>query len=282
MDEIETARRRPRYNQSVFLVLSKTFDVLFAPLTWALLLFIFAALLRRRPRISGTLFLLALGLLVTFSSDQAADRLMGVAENSAVRTERPDITYDAVIVLAGFIDSRPGRSTGRAQVNQSIDRLLYGWEVVRTGRARYILFSGGPVDPAQGQESEAFLAGRLLVEWGLPLEAIVIESVSRNTRESAVESTRTVRQHGWTNVLLVTSALHMERALGCFHAAGMSPDTRPVDYHGGNGNGSAWLPRSGALDKSTDALREMAGRIIYRTLGYQDVAAPKAATKAGR
>jgi hypothetical protein len=59
----------------------------------------------------------------------------------------------------------------------------------------------------------------------------------------------------------------MQRAAGCFRAEGLAFDTLPVD-HVAHARGVSIAPRAGALDLSTDALRELAGRMVYRARGY--------------
>ena len=59
----------------------------------------------------------------------------------------------------------------------------------------------------------------------------------------------------------------MPRALGCFEQAGLHPDVLPVDYRAGEG-GVGWVPRAGSLAVSSAALRELAGRAVYRMMGY--------------
>jgi hypothetical protein len=41
-----------------------------------------------------------------------------------------------------------------------------------------------------------------------------------------------------------------------------------VDHRAGDGRGQGWLPRAQALSTSTEALRELAGRLVYRVAGY--------------
>ena len=41
-----------------------------------------------------------------------------------------------------------------------------------------------------------------------------------------------------------------------------------MDRNASEGRGYAWLPRAGGLSRSTDALRELAGRLVYRAVGY--------------
>ena len=82
-----------------------------------------------------------------------------------------------------------------------------------------------------------------------------------------MESARIVRERGWTRLVLVTSAAHLPRALGCFHAVGLRPDAFPTDYRS-SGRTRSLAPRAGNLSESADALRELWGRVVYRALGY--------------
>jgi uncharacterized SAM-binding protein YcdF (DUF218 family) len=252
----------------VFLLLSKVFDLLLSPLSWALLLLGAAALLRRRPRLGWAAASAAGAVLLVFSCDPVADGLARALERSAVRTDRPEVTYDAVIVLGGIVEGPPTRATGELQLSGGAERLTRGFDVVRTGHARHLLYSCGLSEPGPGDVAESTLAVRQLEAWGIAPERLVAEDRSRNTRENAVESARIVRERGWTRLLLVTSAAHMERSLGCFRAVGLAPDALPVDFRGGDGRLGSWLPRAGNLSKSTDLLRELAGRVVYRVMGY--------------
>ena len=254
---------------SVFITLSKILDLGLEPLTWALLLLAAALLLRPRGRLAGGLVAAAAAVLVLFSLSATADRLMRFAESSAPRTFRPGARYDAVIVLGGVLEQRPSTLGGEGpEMTSAADRITRALELLRTGQARNVLISGGAMHPQPGEPVEAEELSALLQAWGVPAEQIAVEPRSRNTRENAVESARIVAERGWREVLLVTSAAHMPRALGCFRRAGLSPDALPVDYRSGDGGGERWLPRAMALQKSTEAIRELAGRVVYRVAGY--------------
>jgi hypothetical protein len=58
----------------VFLTLSKLLDWLLAPLSWALLLLLAAAILRGRPRVAGLLAALGVAVLVAFSTEAKKGR----------------------------------------------------------------------------------------------------------------------------------------------------------------------------------------------------------------
>jgi uncharacterized SAM-binding protein YcdF (DUF218 family) len=252
----------------VFLVLSKLLDWLLAPLSWALLLLAGAALARGRPRRAVALAASGAAVLVAFATEPVADRLDRLVEGGARSTFRPDVVYDAVIVLGGVVDGPATRASGEVELDRSVERLLRAWELLRAGRARAVLLSGGVVVPQPGDVPEGDLLAALLARWGIPPAQIVVEARSRNTRENAIESSRVAAARGWRTLLVVTSAAHMPRALGCFRAVGLEPDALPVDRRAGDGQGRAWLPRASSLARSTDALRELAGRLVYRLAGY--------------
>ncbi len=255
----------------MFVELSKTLDLLLSPLTWALgLALAAAALARRRPRAASAAALFSAAVLWLFSAEPVAGFLYRRAEASAAKTYDPRAVYDAVIVLGGGLDPDATEQAGEPELNAAGERFLRGLELLHEGKARNALLSAGTLDRRPGALAEAPVFARELVRLGIAPERVVAEARSRNTRENAVESARIVRERGWNRLVLVTSAFHMERALGCFHAVGLTPDALPVDYRSYDParRSGSWVPRSGALGASTDALRELFGRAVYRVVGY--------------
>jgi len=178
------------------------------------------------------------------------------------------VVYDAVVVLGGMVDAAASRASGETELTEEADRIVRGFELVRVGRARNVLVSAGLVAPRAGDVAEADRLAARLARWGVPPAQIAVESGSRNTRENAIEVGRIAAARGWRTLLVVTSAAHVPRALGCFRAVGLAPDVLPVDFRAGDGAGRGILPRAGALAKSTGALRELFGRLVYRLAGY--------------
>jgi uncharacterized SAM-binding protein YcdF (DUF218 family) len=265
----------------VFFFLSKTLDLLLSPLTWSVALIAFGLASRWRPaglaRPAGPatrpargswLALGGLALLVLFSLEPLANALEGALERSATRSYRPEVAYDAVILLGGLVER--SAAPGQPAYNENVERLLVTYDLLRTHRAANAIVSGGPLDPAAPDLVEARVLAEQLVDWGIAPERIAIEPRSRNTRENAVESERIVRERGWTRLLVVTSAFHMSRALGCFRALGVAVDALPVDYRAYDPTrfSGSWLPRAAYLERSTMVLREWFGHGIYRLQGY--------------
>jgi uncharacterized SAM-binding protein YcdF (DUF218 family) len=258
----------------LFLLLSKTLDLLVAPLSWVLALVAAGALLRRRARLSSLLLAAALLTAVVFSSQPVANQVARYME-AAPGTFQEQETYDALIVLGGLLDPEATKAAGRPQYQGAVERILEAARLLRQGHARFALVSGGLLEPEPGVAAEAEVLRDQLVELGVEEDRIVVEGRSRNTRENAQESARIVRDRGWKRLVLVTSAAHMPRAAGCFRAAGLEVDTYPVDYHLAttpSGPGGL-LPRAGNLSQTTDLIRELVGRWVYRLLGYTKPAA---------
>ena len=98
----------------------------------------------------------------------------------------------------------------------------------------------------------------------------MLETASRNTYENAVNSKRLLGAHGLHKVLLVTSALHMPRALALFRALGIEAAPAPTDFEVvESGMGFiAVVTGCRALEGSTRALKEYFGLGVYWVRGW--------------
>lgn len=252
----------------MFFLLSKILDLAVAPLSWSLALLVLAGLLRRRGRWPLLLGGASAGVLVVFSNGWVAERLSRAAEAGAVTTFRPGVTYDAAIVLGGMIDAGVTRRSGEIELTAAADRVTRALELYRQGRIRHVIVTAGNPGLQDDEPSEAEWLAALLERWGVPADRIVVESRSLNTRDNAVNTARVLAERQLLVNVLVTSAAHMPRALGCFRAVGLEPDALPVDRRTANGVADRWSPRASALAESTDVLRELTGRFVYRVVGY--------------
>jgi uncharacterized SAM-binding protein YcdF (DUF218 family) len=254
----------------LFYLLSKTLDVLLSPLAWALVLGALSVPWRRRGarrwRRRRAFGVAALAVLFVFSSPAVGEALWRSLEEAAVRTYRPDVTYDAVVLLGGVGDEDVWRHRGERALNDNVERLTATSRLLHEGRAHVAILSGGPPGPFD----EARELASYLREWNVPEEQIVLEEQARNTRENAVYAAEIVRARGYRRVLVVTSAFHVPRAADCFRAVGLDVDFLPVDYRAGPPRAALadLLPRARAFETSSAALREILGRLVYRLRGY--------------
>jgi uncharacterized SAM-binding protein YcdF (DUF218 family) len=102
---------------------------------------------------------------------------------------------------------------------------------------------------------------------------VILETNSRTTFENAVDTARIVKPQADEVWLLVTSAAHMPRAVGCFRRAGFSVAAYPVDFatHGESGPAPVGERRLRQLD---DAAEEWIGLLAYRIAGNTNALFP--------
>jgi uncharacterized SAM-binding protein YcdF (DUF218 family) len=252
----------------LFFLLSKTLDVLATPIAWVVLLVLFG-LTRRGARFRRAAPALAVFVLLLFSFEPVSNALFRSLEDPPLRTVQPDLTYDVVILLGGIDNDKVAGTWGERAYNDNNERLLETFDLLRIGKARNAIVSGGVPGADRQEMNEATVLVDQLVAWGISKDRLVVEGQARNTHENATLSAAIVRARGWTRVLVVTSAFHMPRAYGCFRAEGLAVDALPVDFrsYGGAYRGEL-IPRADHLAESTAALREWLGRLVYRLRGY--------------
>ena len=122
-----------------------------------------------------------------------------------------------------------------------------------------VLAGGGPY-----RVSESAVLRELVLQLGVPAASIRTESRSQTTWENA-EQVRALQPALPARIRLVSSAVHLPRALVAFRAAGFEPCAIASDRRylppGGIGY---YLPQSSALRKAEFALHELVGEAVYR------------------
>ncbi|UOQ68082.1 YdcF family protein [Hymenobacter volaticus] len=107
---------------------------------------------------------------------------------------------------------------------------------------------------------------------GVPDSVIIKEDRSRNTRENALFTKQIVAARPELDTLvLVTSAFHQRRALGCFHKVGLHPLPFPAGFRSTDRalTPDYWLvPGADTLGGWSLLLHEITGYLIYKALGY--------------
>ena len=175
----------------------------------------------------------------------------------------------AAIVVLGAGRVPRARELGMADLkSNSIERLRYGVRLARqTGLP--LAFSGGigwaDGNGAQSESalSEAEIAARVAEEEFLK-SLRWVESRSRDTRENAQRTVALLRAEGVQQIVLVTHAWHMPRALRAFEeaaAGGLRITPAPMGYLTAQPRTELeWLPTSEGFTQVRLALRELAAR----------------------
>jgi uncharacterized SAM-binding protein YcdF (DUF218 family) len=176
----------------------------------------------------------------------------------------------AAIVLGGAVEG-PVPPRVEENLGDGVDRLLRACRLYKQGKVERIVVSGGNLPWLGVPVPEAEVMKNLLVEWGVPSEAILVETASRNTWENAENVRKMLGGKQGGGLLLVTSALHMPRAMAVFRKAGVQVVASPTDYlivDRGQRVLMDYLPDAGALQNTTALLREVVGMVYYRLNGW--------------
>lgn len=254
--------------EDVLFLASKIFWMFARPNTFALLLAVVGAgalIARRRwgrvPLVLGLGWFLAVLLtpLPAWITLPLEDRFPRPAEFERV---------DGVIVLGGAVEQLLTERRGIPALNGAAERMTEAVALARRHPEARILFTGGQGTVVTGEQTEADVARQLWASLGLEGERVIFESESRNTWENAVFSHRVAQPKPGERWLLVTSASHMVRAMGCFRRAGWEVMAWPVNYSTSPG-GAGWFdpPFSFRLGQAEWAVREYVGLMAYRLLG---------------
>lgn len=84
---------------------------------------------------------------------------------------------------------------------------------------------------------------QFMLDLGVPAAALLTEERSHNTQENAEMSDKLLRERGIQQVLLVTSALHMRRAVHLFEQQGLVVHPVATDHEVGSPKARFnWLP----------------------------------------
>ncbi|MCS3826330.1 uncharacterized SAM-binding protein YcdF (DUF218 family) [Salinibacter ruber] len=224
-------------------------------------------------RRSGMAFLVG-GVLVLWvaSAPLVSDWLRGRLEGQHPPTRVDSLpSAEAAVVLGGGMSPpRPPRI--HPDLNDAADRVWHAARLYHAGKVPLVIASGGTQPWKRPDAREAPATNVLLQDWGVSGDAILLESKSANTYENATRTAELLDRRGLNCVLLVTSALHMPRALAVFRSAGIKAVPAPTDVQVGDRNYTVLdvLPDAGALAGSTAAIREYVGYLVYDWRGWID------------
>lgn len=262
----------------MFLYLSKLLPLFFYPLGLSCVSLIVAlVMLWKRPRIAAGAIALALSLLLLSSNGWVCNLMVRALEwQNIPAAQLPNA--DAIVVLGGATRSsfwpRPS-----VDLSEQGDRLIYAAQLYRQQKAPIIILSGGRIDWRGSGSSESADMVTLLTSIGIPSQALVQDPDSLNTYQNAVNVRKILESRQIRTVLLVTSAMHIPRALKIFQRQGIQAIPAPTDFLVSLGEMQEMtstpkgailnlLPETDNLNKFTNALKEYVGSFVYRLRGW--------------
>lgn len=175
--------------------------------------------------------------------------------------------FDAVVVLAGGVQRKGGLRREDRLDPGSLDRVVCGRALMAARLAPVVIFSGGSGDPLGALPPAADIMARAYEALGPSPGEVRTEPRSRTTYENAVE-TRQLIGSG-KRIALVTSALHMPRAMALFAQQGLRATAFPCEYLTGPRETGyrEYVPDVPYFSQSTEAISEWVGLWLYTLAG---------------
>lgn len=259
---------------SLGIFLAKAIAALLMPAGLTLCLLIGALILLRYQRARQAKWALSAAMLVMVLSSSPLVSHWAMASIEATYPPRPMEELkraDVAIVLGGGIRTlKPPRRD--IEVDSAGNRVIYASRLFRAGKVSRVIVSGGSLIDPGTDPVEADYMRALLIEWGVPEGAILVERSSRTTYENALFSKAIWQQSGFKTGLLVTSAFHMPRALKTFRGQGMDVEPASTDVHATGSIATIespydLVPSGESIGLTTQVIREWVGRFGYWLLG---------------
>jgi uncharacterized SAM-binding protein YcdF (DUF218 family) len=262
----------------MFFTISKIFEFIGSPshLALALLALGVGLAYTRYFKAGRRLTTLAAALLLLMAFGPVGHMLAVPLETRFAAPPDDAAPPDGIVVLGGSIDEALSAQYGRASFSQAAERVTAPLELLRRYPKARLVFTGGSASLRASTLTEAWAVRRFWRAVGLDQGDVVYEDRSRNTFENALFTRDLVKPKEGERWLLVTSAMHMPRAVGVFRKVGFPVIAYPVDFRT---NGAFW--RAGvpgdtgsAVSMVENAMHEWLGLIAYRLTGKTDALFP--------
>jgi uncharacterized SAM-binding protein YcdF (DUF218 family) len=252
----------------MFFFLSKLLTFLLSLLVWVFGLLI-AAMLWGKTKRRRKLLASGIILLYLFSNQFICNEACRAWEYPFTKPE-DTVTYDYAVVLGGF--STYDTTFSRLKFEDAADRFIQSYQLYQQGKVKKLFITGGSGSVLYQDETEADKVKDFLISLKVPAQDVIMEKASRNTHENATYTADWLAKNDpHARCLLVTSATHMKRALGCYRKEGIDvfpytthrlTDPRKYDPD------KLFVPNARSLMKWDSIIKEMIGTLIYKIVGY--------------
>lgn len=250
----------------MFFIFSKILYFLITPICWIAAAIILAFIFRKKTFWLKFFIVSAIAIVLVFSNSAFYTFVIRKWEIPAVAPQHFKGNYKYAIVLGGMASSA---DDGKLHVGPSIDRILTAITLYHKGQIEKILITGGSGLLTAQEAKEAPAIELFCIQMKVDEEDIIIEPESRNTYENAV-FTKNLIGTPQEKVLLITSASHMRRSIGCFKKQGFKFDLLSADPSGEPQLyfDDYFIPKAEPLMKWNYLIKEWIGYYAYKAAGY--------------
>ena len=163
------------------------------------------------------------------------------------------------------------------EVAEAGNRVLYAAHLYREGRAPRVVCTRNVGTGGFALQPESKDMKELLEMLGVPADAIITEVRSGSTHEHGTNLRALLEERNFRRVLLVTSAMHMPRAVGVFRkdCIGIEFIPAPTDFRITDPIPAPWyqelkavVPTPSNLLLFSEAMHEYVGIVFYKLRGW--------------
>ncbi|WP_261815491.1 envelope biogenesis factor ElyC [Vibrio gallicus] len=178
----------------------------------------------RKHRSGSILILISLASIFAISFQPIATSLLKPLERKYTGFLPTTQNVDYVMVLGSGHVVDPEIPPTSELSRTALMRLSEGIRILRMYPGSKLILSGYG---GGSKISQARMMAKVALALGVAKPEIILLETAQDTWEEARQASAFV---GHTNLVLVTSASHMERAMGEFNAAGITPIPAPTNY----------------------------------------------------
>lgn len=245
------------------------------PIIWILLLIIAGTVVLRRLckhsklRVGWYLIVFGICILLFLSLEPISNLLVYSLESQYEAPPKEVITkVNIMVILGGGIRYSGGFRKSPEASGSTYSRVFNGVKFFKQHEVRLLVLSGeGRKSDA---ETEAEVMKDLAIALGVSEDKIITESKSRNTMEHAIELEKIFPPTEKIHIGIVTSALHMPRAVQVFRKKYSRDVIIPIPvgyiYSPQKYNFESIIPSVDAFVKSSYAIHEWIGMVWYSLL----------------
>ena len=238
--------------------INKILPIIVSPLGLIIIL-LFFGVFRKRMLPS----MIALILLIILSLPIVSRQLIKLLEqNYRPTTPNETARADTVIVLSGMVTLIEKNDGIHYEFSEAVDRIFAGINLLKIGKAQKIILTRGKLPWSVGEPEGEFLA-EFIQSQGINPNRILLSEIVQNTNDEAKAISRMLPKN--SEVILVTSAFHMPRAVKVFQNQNLKVIPYAVDFRSSvkEINIIDFLPQASAFKDSNFYFREIIGRAYY-------------------
>ena len=240
--------------------LHKIFPLIISPLIFIIAIIILGIIFKSRK-----LSLFGMTLLIFCSLPIVSNKLIFYLE---YKYEPKNISTlnnaDGIIVLSGMLNTIKTSEGYKYEFTNAVDRFFSGIELMKNNKAPLLVLTRGTVPWSIGVPEGEYLKN-IAIEFGIRENQILLTKNVQNTEQEA-KAVKEIFPDEDINLILVTSAFHMPRAVKVFEANDLNVITFPVDFRRKNTKFTILdlIPSASSLAKTSHFIKEMIGRFYYK------------------